>query len=506
MATLRKLAMAAVLTAALAAALASPATAKTLRIGLAEDPDILDPTLARTFVGRIVFASLCDKLFDITADLKIVPQLATSYAWAADNMAVTLKLREGVLFHDGTPFDAEAVKFNIERHLTMKGSNRKGEISAIKSVAVIDPHTVRFDLASPFAPLLAQLTDRAGMMVSPTAAKAAGESFGAHPVCAGPFKFVERVAQDRIVAEKFAQYWDKDHVFIDRVEYRPIPDAAVRVANLQAGSLDFIERLQPTDVAAVRKDAKLATASIPEIGYIGITVNSANGDKGKNPLGQDARVREALSLAIDRQALMQVVYNGEFLAGNQPFSPESPWYDKSFPVPARDLAKAKELLKAAGQPNPTIDYMVPTTSDDQQIAQVIQAMAREAGIDLKLQAVEFATSLDRAERGDFQAYQIGWSGRVDPDGNLYIFLSCKGSQNSGHYCNPEFDKLLDEARSTIDPAARKQLYDQAITVMQHDLPIIYLYNRRWIYGFSKKLAGFTPFPDGLVRVKDLKLE
>ena len=492
--------------AVLATALASGASAKTLRIGLAEDPDILDPTLARTFVGRIVFASLCDKLFDITPDLQIVPQLATSYAWAPDNKSVTFKLRQGVLFQDGTPFDAEAVKFNIERHLTMKGSNRKGEISAVAGVDVIDPHTVRLNLSAPFAPLLAQLTDRAGMMVSPTAAKAEGEAFGAHPVCAGPFKFVERVAQDRIVVEKFDKYWDKDHVFIDRIEYRPIVDAAVRVANLEAGSLDFIERLQPTDVPRVRKNPNLAVASIAEIGYIGITVNIANGEKGKNPLGESAKVREALSLAIDRQALMQVVYNGEYLAGNQPFSPMSPWYDKANPVPKRDLAKAKALLKEAGQPHPTIELMVPTTSDDQQVAQVLQAMAAEAGIDLKIQAVEFATSLDRAERGDFQAYQIGWSGRVDPDGNLYLFLACKGSLNYGHYCNPELDKLLADGRSTIDPAARKKIYDRLDVIAQRDLPIIYLYNRRWTYGYSKKLTGFSPYPDGLVRVTGLKLE
>ncbi len=498
--------VAAALAAVLAAFAAGAGAAATLRIGLAEDPDILDPTLARTFVGRIVFASLCDKLFDITADLKIVPQLATSYAWAPDNKSITLKLRQGVVFQDGTPFDAEAVKYNIERHLTMKGSNRKGEISAIQSVEVIDPATVRLDLAAPFAPLLAQLTDRAGMMVSPTAAKAEGDNFGAHPVCSGPFKFVERVAQDRIVVEKFDKYWDKDHVFIDRIEYRPIPDAAVRVANLEAGSLDFIERLQPTDVPAVRKDPKLAVASIAGIGYIGITVNMANGDKAKDPLGEDPRVREALSLSIDRQALMQVVYNGEYLAGDQPFSPASPWFDKAFPVPARDVAKAKELLKAAGQSNPTIELMVPTTSDDQQVAQVIQAMAKEAGIDLKIQSIEFATSLDRAVGGDFQAYQIGWSGRVDPDGNLFLFVACKGSLNYGHYCNPDVDKLLGEGRTTIDTAARKTIYDQMDALLQRDLPIIYLYNQRWIYGYSKKLAGFTPFPDGLVRVEDLKLQ
>ena len=192
------------LIAAAATAWIGAASAQTLRIGLGADPDILDPTLARTYVGRIVFAALCDKLVDIGPELEIVPQLATEWQWTDDNKGLVVKLRTGVTFQDGEPLDAAAVKFNIERHLSMPGSNRKSEISAVTGVEIVDDHAVKLALAAPFAPLLAQLTDRAGMMVSPKAAQAAGENFGSHPVCAGPFKFVERVAQDRIVLERFA--------------------------------------------------------------------------------------------------------------------------------------------------------------------------------------------------------------------------------------------------------------------------------------------------------------
>src|ERR1700746_918360 len=198
------------------------AQAQTLRFGLAEDPDILDPTLARTFVGRVVFASLCDKLFDIDEKLAIVPQLATSYQWSADNKALTLKLRQGVTFHDGEKFDAAAVKYNIERHKNMAGSNRRGELAPISSVDVIDAATVRLNLSAPFAPLLAQLADRAGMMVSPKAAQSEGEKFGAKPVCSGPFRFVERVAQDRIVVERYLNYWNKGEIPVDKIVYLPI--------------------------------------------------------------------------------------------------------------------------------------------------------------------------------------------------------------------------------------------------------------------------------------------
>src|SRR5438034_11126512 len=159
----------------------APACAQTLRFGLAEDPDVLDPTLARTFVGRIVFASLCDKLVDIDQKLTIVPQLATSWEWSADNKALTMKLRQGVTFHDGEKFDAAAVKFNIERHKSMAGSNRRGELTLVAGVDVIDPQTVRLNLSAPFAPLLAQLADLAGMMVSPTAPQAQAARFGAMP-------------------------------------------------------------------------------------------------------------------------------------------------------------------------------------------------------------------------------------------------------------------------------------------------------------------------------------
>src|SRR5215470_15341870 len=169
-----------------------------LRIGLNDDPDALDPTISRAYTGRLVFAALCDKLFDVTPDLKIVPQLATSYEWGPNQRSVVLKLRPGVKFHDGEPFNAEAVRFNIERHLTMPGSFRKSEIGDIASVEAINNLTVRINLSQPLVPLLAALTDRAGMMVSPKAAKELGEKFGTRPVCSGPFKFVERVAQGKI--------------------------------------------------------------------------------------------------------------------------------------------------------------------------------------------------------------------------------------------------------------------------------------------------------------------
>src|SRR5215468_5004622 len=277
----------------------------TLRIGLAEDPDILDPTMARTYVGRIVFSAFCDKLFDIDEKLNIVPQLALSNTTSDDGKEVVIKLRPGVKFHDGEPLDAEAAKFSLDRHLTMAGSFRKPELAAVDRVEVVDPLTIRLVLKEPYSPLIAQLTDRSGMMVSPKAAKEAGDRFGLKPVCAGPYKFVERVQQDRIVVEKFADYWNKANVFIDRVVYLPIVDASVRLANLKSGGLDIIERLLATDIKDVRADPRLKLATALSLGYQGIDINVGRGEAAKGPLGQSAKVRRALSYAIDREAITQ---------------------------------------------------------------------------------------------------------------------------------------------------------------------------------------------------------
>jgi len=430
--------------------------AQVLRVGLAEDPDVLDPTLARTFVGRIVFASLCDKLIDVDEKLNFVPQLATSYQWGADSKSITFKLRTGVTFHDGEKFDAEAVKFNIERHKTMPGSSRRGDLRPVTTVDVIDPTTVRINLSAPFSPLLAALADRGGMMVSPKAAKAGGANFGTAPVCSGPFKFVERVAQDRIVLERFPNYWNKGAIHFDRIVFTPIPDATVRLANLRAGQLDFIERTASSDMAKIATDPKFKVSKITEIGYQGITINIGKSDRAKaNPLGRDARVREAFELSLDRQGLVQVVMDGEATPGNQWVAPSNNFYAKTSPIPKRDVARAKALLKEAGVTNPSFTLMVATTADAQKIAQVVQAMAKDAGFDVKLQSTEFATSLAMADKGDFEAYVLAWSGRADPDGNLYNFLGCKQPNNYAGYCKPETDALLNEARTNFH-AARTQ--------------------------------------------------
>jgi len=375
-----------ILTALLAILLLIPARAgaqNVLRIGLNDDPYALDPTISRAYTGRLVFAALCDKLFDVTPDLKIVPQLATGYEWAADRKSIVIKLHPGVRFQDGEPFNAEAVKFNIERHQNTPGSFRKSEIAEIQSVEVVNDLTVRFHLSQPLVPLLAALTDRAGMMVSPKAAKALGDKLGTQPVCAGPYKFVQRVAQGKIVVEKVADYWDKNAFSVDRIEFVPITDSSSRLASLRSGDLQMIERVSPTDLAEIRGDSKLKVVGVPELGYQMIPLNVANGPKSKTLA--DVKLRQALDLAIDRDTLVKTVFNNEYIAGNQFVGPENPYYDKKVPVAKRDVAKAKQLMKEAGQPNLTFTLVVPPERDRQEAALILQAMWAEAGITANLQ-------------------------------------------------------------------------------------------------------------------------
>jgi peptide/nickel transport system substrate-binding protein len=478
-------------------------SAQTLRIGLNEDPDVLDPHRARTFVGRIVFASMCNKLVDITPDLKFTPELATEWSWSDDGKSLTFKLRPGVTFHDGEKLDAAAVRANIDRARTLPDSLRKSELTSVESVDAVDDLTVKVNLSRPDATLLSQLSDRAGMIMSPKAL--ASSDFGQKPVCSGPYRFVERVQNDRIVLERFKEYWDAKSYNFDRIVFQPIPDTTVRLANLRSGNLDLLERLAPSDVPAVKSDAKLTFAPVSGIGYQGLTINTNNGDRAKTPLGQDKRVRQALELAIDRNVINEVVGQSIFPPAGQPFPEASPYNDKKFAANQRDVEKAKQLLKQAGVDRVKFELTFGTSTTTQQIAEIIQAMAAEAGFDISLRATEFAALQKEAQAGNFQVNAIGWSGRVDPDGNIHPFVSCKGGLNDGKYCNAEVDKLLNEARIVNDEAKRKQLYDAAQAILKDELPIIYIYYQPWPFAHTKKLEGFKPYPDGMIRLKGVKL-
>ncbi|WOI55898.1 ABC transporter substrate-binding protein [Palleronia sp. LCG004] len=481
--------------------------AQTLRVGLQSDADVLDPDQSRTFVGEIVFTSLCDKLVDISPDLELVPQLATEWSWNDDGTALTFTLREDVTFHDGTPFDAEAVAYNIDRSLTLEESRRKSDLASVSGTEVLGPHEIRIDLEQPDAAVLSEMANRPGMMISPTAAREAGADFGLAPVCSGPFRFEDRVAQDRISLSRYDEYWNADEIHLDGVTFLPIPDTTVRLANLQSGDIDLLERLAASDLAQVEGDSGIIVESVTSLGYQGITFNIDNGPAGDNPWGNDARLRRALSYAVDRDVLNQVVFEGAFTPANQPPSPESPWFDADHPAPARDVEHARELLSEAGYPDGiALEVQVPNTTEPMQLMQVVQAMASEAGIDIRITAKEFATMLQDQTAGDFTASQVGWSGYVDPSANLHQFVTTGGGINDAHYSNPEVDRILDAARATTVTEERKSLYDQARDILVEEAPLVYLYHPTWLWAMRDDLTGFTPYPDGRIRLEGVRLE
>ncbi|MDO5647661.1 ABC transporter substrate-binding protein [Paracoccus sp. (in: a-proteobacteria)] len=488
-----------------ATAISGMAMAADLRIGINEDPDTLDPAQSRTFVSSMVYESLCNRLVNTDTDMQIIPELATEWAWSDDGMALVMQLRQGVVHHDGTPFNADSAKRVLERNLSLTESRRKAELASVESLEATGEHELTIHLKAPDVTLLAQLAHHAGRMYSPDAAEAAsdgGRPFGAAPVCTGPYKFANRVEGDRIVLEKFADYWEADQYHYDRVIYMPIPDTTVRLANVRAGDLDISERTAPSDVESIRNDSRLQLEQSTSIGYQGITLNVGNGPRAEKPLGANKLVRQALSWAIDREALNQVVFEGMHVPGNQWASPVSPWYDETDPVPGRDVEKAKALLAEAGvEGRLAIEMQTGNSPIAMQAGQVIQAMAAEAGIDISLRSSEFATMLAQNAEGNFELSLQGWSGRVDPDANIHPFVYTTGANNDGKYSNPEIDALLEKARTIADPAERKALYDQTRAILKDDLPLIYLYHVSQFYTLRNGIEGFVPYNDGIIRLR-----
>ncbi len=438
------------------------ACAATLTVALAGDPGALDPAQSGNYIDRNVFAALCDKLIDTDPEFQLVPQLATNWEWAQDNLSLTLHLRDGVRFQDGTAFDAAAVKVNLDRAKTMQGSLRRAELQLVTEVEVVDPLTVGIHLSAPYAPLTAILADRSGMILSPQAIAERGKDIALHPVCAGPFSFTERVAQDRIVLDRFARYWNASAIHIDRLVYRPIADSTVRLVNLQSGQVQIADQIAPSDAAAVQRDAKLALARHTAAAYRTIQFNVDHGPRSQTKLGQDARVRLAFEKSLDRRAINEVVFNGLFAPNNQTEAPDSRYWDPDHQVPERDLDGAKTLLRQAGAERVAFALQVSNSPIDRQVGEVVQSMAAEAGFEVRIEAVEANAGNQANLAGNFDAALLTWSGRADPDANSSIWLACNWPLNFGHYCNPKVDELLAQARSTVDPARRVPIYRKVV--------------------------------------------
>ena len=468
-----------------------------ITISMLEDADTLDPTFGQTFGGRYVFMHMCEKLYDLSPNLEIVPQLAAELPQvSADGRTVTIKLRDGVQFNDGEPFNGEAVKTSLDRHRQAEGSARAGELAPIREVRVVDERTVQLSLDRPYAPLTAILADRSGMIMSPAKLAELGDDFTKDPVCVGPYTVAKRVVGDRIELEKSERYYDADQIHIDRVVMRPIPDDTVRVTNLRSGDIDVIDRIPTTEFSKLENEDGITVDKLPSLGFDTLMLNTKAG-----PF-TDARVREAFELALDRDAINQTVYGGLHTTSCQPFPAASPYFLKDLTCTQRDVNAAKNLLAQAGVATPVaVDLVLLNNTLSVRRGELIQAQAAEAGFQVKVRPTEVGTLIDDAAAGKFDAVVLTWSGRADPDGNLATFEHTDGGQNFGKASDPAIDAAIEDARSVSDPTQRAAAYAKAWDLARQRRSEIVLMNPNLLTGWRDHVQGIKLVPDGLIRLK-----
>jgi len=499
------------------AATASPAAAKatyggTITFALENDVSNLDPMLSGLFVDRNIHYAMYDSLVRVSPKGEIIPWLAEKWTTSTDGKQVTFNLRQGVKFHDGTVFDAASVKWNIERYKTGKGSLRTGDLALVDTVDVVDVNTVRFNLKQAFSPLLGALVDRAGMMVSQKVADTMGADFTLKPFKAGtgPFILTEAVKNDHYTLEKNPDWWGKDAAgnklpFLDKIIVKPILDADVRLTNLRTGNAQILNNVTGKDVPSVKADPTLTYLEVGSFSWNSLIPNEAPGF-----IFNEKRYVKAVAMAIDRdEILAKGPAQGVGLVGWGPISPAHFAWDASFkPWPKADIEGAKKLVAEVGKGPLKFELLVssgePATL---QLAQLIQAQLAKADItaDIKTQLFNDIVTLQQAHK-HLGVTLIGWSGRLDPDGNTYDFVVTGSPNNDSSYSNKQVDDLMKAQRAESDPAKRKQMLLQAQQIYVVDDP-----SRIW-YGFGvsplitvKNLTGMESYPDRIPRFQVAQL-
>jgi peptide/nickel transport system substrate-binding protein len=487
------------------AAADTPKKGGTLRVGFYIEAATMDPHLSGSKIDRQVYHNIYEPLVTLDTKLGIQPGLAESWQ-QPDPKTLILKLRRGVKFHDGTDFNAAAAKFNFDRMKTEPKSVRKGELANVDTVDVVDPFTIRISLKKPDAALLATLTDRAGMMISPKVVQERGVELGRNAKGAGtgPFEFVEWVKDAHLVLKRNDSYWNKQGgPYLDRIRYRPIPDDTVKLQSLQSGEIDVMDYVQPRDVAAVKADRNVVVLDVPSLADFAYQLNHT-----RPPFNSKA-LRQAVAYALDLQQIVKGVWLDVGVPANGPIPPTSWAYDKSIPFIRRDLARAKAKLAEGGQPNGFSFTM--TTNNipiNVQEAEVIQAQLNEAGITLKIKLVDSATLISDGNSRNFEMISYQWSGRPDPDGNTYqFFRSTPGtSLNWSGISNPAIDSVLDKSREAPTQAERKKLFSELTRLLQDELPMIFIVHPIEPKAFSPRVQGYDPVPDGMMRFRSVWLK
>src|SRR3989442_8738876 len=462
--------------------------------------------LSGLFVDRNIMYGIYDSLVRVDPKGNIIPWVAEKWETSSDGKTVTFSLRKDVKYHDGTTFDADSVKWNIDRYRTTKESRRTADLSAVESVAVVDPSTVKFTLKAAFAPLLAALVDRAGMMLSRKVVESSGADFTLKPFKAGsgPFVLTEAVKNDHYTLEKNKEWWGQDAdgsklPYLDKIIVRPIVDPDVRLTNLRTGNAQVINGISGKDVPAIKADSSLIYQEVGSFAWDSLIPNEAPGF-----VFNEKRYVKAVAMAIDRDEILQKgPAQGWGLVGYGPISPAHFAFDPSFkPWPKADPDGAKKLVAEVGKGPLKFELLVQSGSAATlQQAQLIQAQLAKADItaEIKTQLFNDIVTLQQAHK-HLGMTNVGWSGRLDPDGNTYDFVVTGKPNNDSAYSNAKVDELMNQQRTESDPAKRKALLLQAQQIYVVDDP-----SRVWL-GFTvspivtvKNLLGFTAYPDRIPR-------
>ena len=471
-----------------------------IKVGLDADVTTLDPTLSTSLYDRQVMLNIYDTLVALNAQNKIVPDLATSWVYNTPTQLV-FTLRTDVKFQDGTPFNADAVVFNINRILSTPTSPRYSEISSVQSVVATDSSHVQFTLKVPFSPLLAALTDRAGMMLSPTAVKKLGSSLANDPVDAGsgPFMFKDWVKGDHLTVVKNPHYWQKDAQgnalpYLASIRYVPITNGSVMYSNLETGTIQVADDLDPTDVPSAKANSSLVYKQEPGLSFFGFMLNTKVA-----PLN-NVHIRRAIEWGVNRTEIVNTVLKGIGVAAQGPISPASWAYSSSFAPYSYNIANAKSELALGGAAKGiTFTMLIASGSPlNAEEAQFLQSELQPAGITVNIKQETFTALLTDTSAFNFQAALIGWSGRPDPDGNIYSWFHTGGGFNDMQYSNPQVDALLAAARATSDQTQRISDYQQADQLILQDAPYVFIN-----YGVNEQatttsIKNFTLLPTGMM--------
>jgi len=489
----------------------NPVTGGTLNVGLTSDVVTLDPIKSSALVDREVMLNFYDTLVRVDEQNAVQPDLATSWSYTTPTQLV-FTLRTDVKFQDGTPFNADAVVFNINRILNAASSPRKSEIATVKSVEAVDPTHVQFTLKSAFSPLLATLTDRAGMMLSPAVVQAAGADIANNPLKAGsgPFQFKVWTKSDHLTLERNPTYWQKDSAgralpYLEAVNYRPITDGNVMATNLSTATIQVAQGLSPQAVASAKTNTSLTYKQIPGLSFFGIMLNTK-----KAPLN-DIHVRRAIAFAVNREEIVSSVLLNNGVVSQGPIPPSSWAYSSSIAPYSHDVTKAKaELAQAAGG-GANVTFTMLIASGDPTVAQeatFIQSQLKEAGITIDIKPETFATLLTDtdATHPNFQAASLGWSGRPDPDGNMYSWFHTGGGNNSMQYSNTTVDGLLEDARVQSEQAKRATDYQNAERQILDDSSYVFINHGVAVQASTTKVHNFQVQPTTIMNFGQVWLQ